>query len=84
MKDKMRNICKKEILEMDRLKRANLLTSLSGIKAPLGISAFHGTTIVMISSDGIAVAMLSAKKLLQPMLFTTKPPGEESNDLLRA
>ena len=35
MKDKMRNICKKEILEMDRLKRANLLTSLSGIKAAM-------------------------------------------------
>ena len=35
MKDKMRNICKKEIVEMDRLKRANLLTSLSGIKAAM-------------------------------------------------
>ena len=35
MKDKMRNICKKEIVEMDRLKRANLLTSVSGIKAAM-------------------------------------------------
>tara|TARA_S200000501_G_scaffold118288_1_gene111049 strand:- start:515 stop:1159 length:645 start_codon:yes stop_codon:yes gene_type:complete len=33
MKDKMRNIYKKEIIQMDRFERANLLTSLSGIKA---------------------------------------------------
>ena len=33
MKDKMRNIYKKEIIEMDRFERVNLLTSLSGIKA---------------------------------------------------
>ena len=33
MKDKMRNIYKNDIIKMDRFERANLLTSLSGIKA---------------------------------------------------
>ena len=31
----MRNISKKEIIEMDRFTRANLLTSVSGIKAAM-------------------------------------------------
>lgn len=45
MKDKMRKICKKEIIEMDRFTRANLLTSLSGIKSAMLVSTLSKTNV---------------------------------------
>lgn len=45
MKDKMRNISKKEIKNMDRFRRANLLTSLSGIKAAMLVATLSKKNI---------------------------------------
>ena len=45
MKDKMRNISKKEIKKMDRFRRANLLTSLSGIKAAMLVATLSKKNI---------------------------------------
>ena len=68
MKDKMRNICKKEIVEMDRLKRANLLTSLSGIKAAMLVGTLSKKNISNVAIFSSIIHLGSNPSLIGPLV----------------